>query len=51
MATSRTIRVMLSRRCNDPFPQGSNTTLSDLRREIKKDIESTKLWGRYPRAE
>ena len=46
MATSKAIRVMLSSRCNDPFPQGSKTTLSDLRREIKKEIESTKLWGK-----
>jgi len=40
------IRVMLSSRCMDAFPAGSGTTLSDLRRELKTEIESVRVLGR-----
>lgn len=40
------IRVMLSSRCMDPFPAGSGTTLTDLRKELKTEIESVQVLGR-----
>jgi hypothetical protein len=40
------IRVMLSSRCLDAFPLGSGTTLTDLRRQLKTEIESVKVLGR-----
>ena len=40
------IRVMLSSRCLDAFPTGSKTTLTDLRKELKAEIESTQVLGR-----
>lgn len=40
------IRVMLSSRCLDAFPTGSKTTLTDLRKELKAEIESTRVLGR-----
>lgn len=46
MATSRNIRVMISSRCNDRFPAGikSSQTLSELRKELKQEIEAQKLF-------
>lgn len=46
MATSSKIRVMLSSRCNDEFPSGSGTTLSEIRAELKAEIESLDVAGR-----
>lgn len=47
MARSRKIRVMISSRCNDRFPSGNPKapTLSELRRKIKTEIESSLLFG------
>ena len=42
------IRIMLSSRCLDPFPAGSGTTLTDLRKELKAEIESVQILGRKP---
>ncbi|MDH1181927.1 DUF4062 domain-containing protein [Achromobacter mucicolens] len=40
------IRVMLSSRCLDSFPTGSESTLTDLRKELKTEIESAHVLGR-----
>lgn len=46
MAQSKIIKVMLSSRCNDPFPADSDQTLSSIRKQIKREIEATKLFGK-----
>lgn len=46
MAKSSKIRVMLSSRCNDPFPAGSKNTLSKIRKYLKQKIEEMNLAGR-----
>jgi hypothetical protein len=46
MAASSKIRIMISSRCNDPFPIGTKNTLSDIRRELKRDIEATEVFGK-----
>lgn len=46
MAASSKIRVMISSRCNDPFPAGATTTLTDIRRELKAEIETAELFGK-----
>lgn len=46
MAKSSKLRVMLSSRCNDKFPVGSTTTLTDIRRELKTEIEGMEIAGR-----
>lgn len=46
MATSSRIRIMISSRCNDRFPVGGSTTLTDLRRNLKKQIGDTELFGK-----
>ena len=46
MASSTKIRVMLSSRCNDLFPDKSTTTLSDIRKNLKKKIEAQRVLGR-----
>ena len=50
MAKSRTIRVMLSSRCNDLFPLSTQpqSRLSTLRAEIKKEVENVVVLGRKP---
>lgn len=45
MGSSTKIRVMLSSRCNDPFPEKSATKLSDIRRSLKKRLRPRKFWG------
>ena len=47
MARSRKIRIMISSRCNDrfPFSDPKAQTLSDIRRQLKKEIEKTPLFG------
>lgn len=45
MVKSR-IKVMLSSRCLDKFPAGSKSTLTDLRKELKSEIESAHVLGR-----
>jgi hypothetical protein len=48
MARSSKLRVMISSRCNDRFPPGSASgkTLTDIRRELKKEIEAETVFGR-----
>jgi hypothetical protein len=46
MATSSKIKVMISSRCNDPFPAGELTTLTDVRRELKREIEAVEIFGK-----
>lgn len=44
----RKIKVMISSRCNDVFPAGAGrrgTTLSDIRRRIKEELEAETLLG------
>lgn len=45
MARSSKLRVMISSRCNDRFPTDSKTTLSEIRRELKAELEAAKLLG------
>ena len=46
MATSSTIRMMISSRCNDAFPAPGGRTLSEIRRDLKTEIEKAKLFGK-----
>ena len=46
MAKSSKIRVMLSSRCNDAFPNGATTTLSSIRIDLKKEIEEMQVAGK-----
>lgn len=46
MAKSSKIRVMLSSKCDAKFPVGAKTTLSEIRRELKKEIEGMDISGR-----
>jgi hypothetical protein len=46
MAKSSKLRVMISSRCNDAFPAGASTNLSDIRRELKTEIEGMEIAGR-----
>ncbi|PBP79956.1 DUF4062 domain-containing protein [Pseudomonas syringae] len=46
MAQSKRIKVMLSSRCNDHFPADSDQTLSNIREQLKREIEGTKLFGK-----
>ncbi|MBI3868049.1 MAG: DUF4062 domain-containing protein [Verrucomicrobia bacterium] len=50
MATSSKIRVMISSRCNDRFPHGIATspTLTDLRTELRNEIEAVEIFGSKP---
>jgi hypothetical protein len=47
MATSSVIKVMISSRCSDRFPlsSGKSRTLSEIRKNLKKSIESAKPLG------
>lgn len=45
MAKSSKLRVMISSRCNDHFPQKSGRVLSDIRKDLKKEIEALKVFG------
>lgn len=42
----RKIRIMISSRCDDKFPAGSNSTVSEIRRQLKLEIEAQKLFGK-----
>src|SRR5271157_3901200 len=46
MATSSKIKIMISSRCNDNFPPGAGTTLSEIRRQLKTEIEAVELFGK-----
>ena len=46
MAKSSKLRVMLSSRCDDPFPAGTTSTFSDIRRALKTEIEAMEIAGR-----
>ncbi len=46
MAKSSKLRVMISSRCNDAFPAGASTNLSDVRRELKSEIDGMNIAGR-----
>ncbi len=49
MAVSSKLRVMISSRCNDPFPAAQKKTkLSDVRKELKQEIEAIELLGKKP---
>jgi len=43
MAKSSRLRIMLSSRCNDKFPSVSTTTLTDIRRELKAELEDMEI--------
>jgi hypothetical protein len=46
MATPTQIRVMISSRCNDPVVLGGNPrTFTDLRRQLKEELEGQKVFG------
>jgi hypothetical protein len=45
MAASSKIKVMISSRCDDPFPAGATATLTNIRRELKTEIEAAELFG------
>lgn len=40
------VKVMLSSRCLDTFPTGTKSTLTELRKELKAEIESAHVLGR-----
>ena len=46
MAKSTKLCVMLSSRCNDKFPAGGATTLTNIRKELKAEIEAMEIAGR-----
>jgi hypothetical protein len=46
MVKSSKIRVMLSSKCDAKFPAGAKTRLSDIRRELKKEIEGMEIANR-----
>ncbi len=45
MAKSSKLRVMLSSRCIDTFPTGAATTLSEIRKELRNEIEALTIAG------
>lgn len=45
MATSRKMRIMLSSRCKDSFSSTESVPLTDIRRELKQEIEGQTLFG------
>jgi hypothetical protein len=46
MARSRKIQVMISSRCEDKFPLENGANLSQIRRDLKREIEATSLFGK-----
>jgi len=46
MARSSKLRVMLSSKCETKFPTGSKRKLSDIRRDLKEEIEGIKISGK-----
>lgn len=45
MGTSRRIKVMLSSRCNDLFSEDEGVPLTEIRRQLKAEIESQTLFN------
>jgi hypothetical protein len=47
MATSSKIKIMISSRCNDPFPVAAKGAkrLSDIRAQLKAEIEAVRIFG------
>lgn len=48
MSKATKLKVMISSRCNDGFPVSTKkggTSLTDIRRELKREIESQQLFG------
>ena len=45
MSTSSKLRIMISSRCNTVFPAKKGRPLSEIRKDLKKEIEATKLFG------
>ena len=45
MSRPRTIRVMISSRCNDLFPASGGRPLSKIRKDLKAEIEGQHLFG------
>lgn len=48
MATSRKVRVMLSSRCKVDFSRTEPLSMTEVRRALKRDIESQQLFGLRP---
>jgi hypothetical protein len=48
MAKSSRLVMMISSRCNDRFPTAGGRPLSEIRRELKKEIEALEVFGRRP---
>jgi hypothetical protein len=46
MARSSKLRVMLTSKCETEFPTGSERHLSDIRRDLKEEIEGLKIGGK-----
>lgn len=46
MAKASKLRVMISSRCNDKYPPGETTTLTDIRRELKTEMEGMEIAGK-----
>jgi hypothetical protein len=46
MAKSAVLRVMISSRCRDNFPAKGGRALSEIRKDLKEEIESLRLFGR-----
>jgi hypothetical protein len=46
MAKSSKLTVMLSSRCDDPFPVGAGTTLSAVRIQLRDEIEALEVFGK-----
>lgn len=46
MARSSKLRVMLSSKCDTEFPTGSGRQLSEIRRDLKADIEKMEIAGK-----
>jgi len=46
MAKSSKLRVMISSRCDDLFPASGGRALSEIRKDLKQEIEALEAFGR-----